>query len=61
MEGSLVGQTESVRNGIYNIATVIPAVLYIIVGLVLAFVYTLNKKKVLENTEILKSRRNADA
>ena len=51
-------QTEAVNNGIYNIATLIPAILYIVVGVVLAFVYTLDKKKVLENTEILKERRN---
>ena len=50
-------QSESVANGIYNIATVVPAVLYVAVGLVLAFVYTLDKKKVLENVEILKQRR----
>lgn len=57
-------QTEAVNNGIYNIATLIPAVLYVIVGVVLAFLYTLNKKKVLENVEVLKARRdseNADA
>ncbi len=53
-------QTDAVTDGIYNIATVIPAVLYIIVGLVLAFVYTLNKKKVLENVEILKARRETE-
>lgn len=57
-------QTQSVNDGIYNIATAIPAILYIVVGLVLAFVYTLNRKKVIENVEILKQRRdqeNADA
>lgn len=59
VEGA-VKQTEAVTDGIYNIATVIPAVLYIIVGLVLAFVYTLNKKKVLENVEILKARRESE-
>lgn len=53
-------QTEAVNNGIYNIATLIPAILYIVVGVVLAFVYTLNKKKVLENAEILKARRNTE-
>lgn len=53
-------QTEVVNNGIYNIATLIPAILYIVVGVVLAFVYTLNKKKVLENAEILKARRNTE-
>lgn len=59
VEGA-VKQTESVKNGIYSIATLIPAILYIIVGLTLAFVYTLNKKKVLENTEILKQRNNSE-
>lgn len=53
-------QTQEVADGIYNIATLIPAVLYVIVGLVLAFVYTLNKKKVLENVEILKARRESE-
>lgn len=53
-------QTSEVANGIYNIATLVPAILYIVVGVVLAFVYTLNKKKVLENVEILKSRKNQD-
>ena len=51
-------QTDAVNDGIYNIATLVPAILYIIVGLVLAFVYTLDKKKVLENVEILKARKN---
>ena len=53
-------QTESVANGIYNIATLVPAILYIVVGVILAFVYTLNKKKVLENVEILKARKNTE-
>ena len=53
-------QTDVVNNGIYNIATLVPAVLYIVVGLVLAFVYTLDKKKVLENVEILKARKESD-
>ena len=53
-------QTEAVNNGIYNIATLVPAILYIIVGVVLAFVYTLDKKKVLENVEALKARKNTD-
>ena len=59
VEGA-TNQTESVNSGIYNIATLVPAILYVIVGLVLAFVYTLNKKKVLENTEILKATRNTE-
>ena len=53
-------QTEAVNNGIYNIATLVPTILYIIVGVVLAFVYTLDKKKVLENVETLKARKNTE-
>ena len=54
-------QTEAVNNGIYNIATLVPAILYIIVGVILAFVYTLDKKKVLENVEVLKARKEAES
>ena len=50
-------QTIAVNNGIYTIATLVPAILYGIVGLSLIFIYTLDKKKVLENVEILKSRK----
>ena len=56
VEGATV-QTQAVKSGIYAIATMVPAALYIVVGLALAFVYTLDKKKVLENAEILKARR----
>ena len=54
-------QSASVNTGIYNIATLVPAILYIVVGLTLAFVYTLTKKKVLENVQILKERRDKTA
>ncbi len=57
-EGSTIGQTEEVMNGIYNIATVVPTILYLIVGLCLAFIYPLNKKKVAENIETLKARKS---
>jgi len=56
VEGAAV-QTAAVNNGIYTIATLVPAVLYAIVGLSLIFIYTLDKKKVLENVEILKARK----
>ena len=56
-EGSVTGQTQDVLKGIYSIATVVPAALYIIVGVVLAFVYPLTKKKVLENAAVLKTRK----
>ena len=56
-DGEAAMQTVAVNNGIYNIATLVPAILYIVVGVVLAFVYTLDKKKVLENVETLKARK----
>lgn len=57
VEGSQTGQTEAVMNGIYNIATIVPAILYIIVGVTLVFLYPLSKKKVLENISVLKARK----
>ena len=56
VEGA-ASQSAAVNNGIYTIATLIPAVLYAVVGVALIFVYNLNKAKVLENVEILKSRK----
>lgn len=50
-------QTREVADGIYNVATLYPGVLYIAVGLVLLFLFPLGKKRVLENTAILKERR----
>lgn len=57
VEGSLTGQTEAVKNGIYNIATLVPTILYLIVGVCLIFIYPLSKKKVAENAAILKAKR----
>ncbi len=57
VEGSISGQTEAVRNGIYNIATLVPMILYLAVGVCLFVIYPLSKKKVNENTVILKARR----
>ena len=57
VEGSTTGQTQSVMDGIYNIATLVPTILYIIVGVCLFVIYPLSKKKVAENTAALKARR----
>ena len=57
VEGSMSGQTDAVKTGIYNIATLVPTVLYLIVGLCLLVVYPLGRKIVNENTETLKARR----
>lgn len=47
----------AVTDGIYNIATLIPAIGYVALGLVLLFAYPLSKKKVDENSHILAERR----
>lgn len=56
-EGSVTGQAQNVLEGIYNIATLVPAILYIIVGVCLIFIYPLSKKKVIENIAVLKARK----
>lgn len=50
-------QSQTVVDGIYNVATLYPAIIYISVGLVLIFIYPLGKKQVQENSFILKTRR----
>lgn len=50
-------QTQEVANGIYNIATLLPGILYIGVGLCLILIYPLSKKRVNENIKILKAKR----
>ena len=56
-EGSLTGQAPEVLKGIYRIATIVPGVLYTIVGVSLLFIYPLSKKKVAENIAVLKTRK----
>lgn len=51
-------QTTAVTNSIYSLATAFPAVAYIVVGLIIAFAYPLNKKVVKDNSEKLAKMRN---
>ncbi len=51
------GQTQEVANGIYNLSTFFPAVIYILCGLVLLFIYPLSKERVDANVAELQSRR----
>lgn len=53
-------QTESVKAGIYGLATLFPGIIYILVGLVMMFLYPLSKKVVIENTRILKEKRGEE-
>ena len=57
VEGSMSGQTDAVRNGIYNIATLVPMILYLAVGIILIAIYPLSKKKVNDNAAFLKAKR----
>ena len=52
-----VEQTESVKIGIYNCATIVPALCYFAIFLLLLFVYPLGKKQVDENVRILAEKR----
>ena len=52
-----VSQTQAVKDGIFNITTLVPALGFLLLGLVLIFWYPLKKRKVEENVEILKAKR----
>ncbi len=60
---SMIGYSEltafepGVRNGIYNISTLVPALGFALLALILWFWYPLHKRRVLANTEILRGRR----
>ena len=56
-EGAWIAQTQAVKDGIYNIATLVPMILYILVGVCLLVIYPLSKKKVNENAIALKEKR----
>ena len=53
------GQTEAVANGIYDLATFFPGVIYLACGLVLIFIYPLSKNVVDNNVATLETRRKA--
>lgn len=52
-----VVQTESVRRGLYGLATLFPAVIYTAVAVVFILLYPLSKKRVDENVRELQRRR----
>lgn len=59
-DSSVQVQTAEVANGIYDISTLIPGVAYILVGLVLIFLYPLNKTRVQYNIDYLKKKRKGE-
>ena len=50
-------QTQEVANGIYNLSTFFPAIIYALCGLALLLIYPLSKEKVEANVKELESRR----
>ena len=50
-------QSPQVLNGLYTISTLVPALLFFCVTIMLLVVYPLNKKKVEENSQVLRERR----
>ena len=54
-------QSQEVLDGIYNIATLLPGILYLGVAFSLLFLYPLNKKRVEENIAALKQRRKQES
>ena len=53
-----VVQTDAVKNGIYQISAIFPAVSYLLCALILGLIYPLGKKKVEENVKELERRHN---
>ena len=56
-ESAAAVQTGAVLNGLYATATIVPAIGFFVVAVMLWFIYPLNKTKVEENAAILKNRR----
>ena len=53
-------QTSKVANNLYDLATILPGLLYVGVALVLLFLYPLNKHRVNANVRILENKRGVD-
>lgn len=55
-----LGQTQSVKDGIFNISTLVPTVGFVLLALILWFWYPLKKKVVDKNVEILAAKHAAE-
>jgi GPH family glycoside/pentoside/hexuronide:cation symporter len=58
---TLLSQTETIKQGIYNLSTLIPGVSYLLVAMSLFFIYPLTKEIVEKNGKILQERRTKNA
>ena len=52
-----VAQTQAVKDGIFNITNLVPALGLVLLAVVLIFWYPLHKKQVDENNALLKAKR----
>lgn len=52
-------QTQATLNGIYGLATLLPALIYLVIFLILVFLYPLNKQRTLQLALDLSEKRNA--
>lgn len=55
--GETVVQTQQVLENIYSVATLVPAVCYLAVSLILIFFYPLSRRRVEENSRVLRKKR----
>ncbi len=55
--GEVIIQTAEVKQGIYNLTCLVPALGFVLLAVVLAFLYPLNKKRVDENARILAEKK----
>ena len=55
-----LGQTQAVKDGIFNISTLVPTVGFVLLALILWFWYPLKKKVVDKNVEILAAKHAAE-
>lgn len=58
--GEVLIQTEEVRQGIYNLTCLVPAIGFVLLAVVLVFLYPLNKNRVEENARILSEKHERD-
>ncbi len=59
-EGEVIVQTQAVKDGIYDISTIVPAVGFLLLGLVLWFWYPLHKKQVDANVAALQEKHSQE-
>lgn len=60
-EGATAVQSQETLDGLYTFSTLLPAIFFLVMLLIMVFVYPLDKNRVAKNTEILKAKRQVGA